>query len=265
MQQKQTHSRKLNNTLGIHDIHTAYTYNYNNDQPNTIESIYDEESGLSKYYKWDGKGNMTDRYDEQNKTNTKMCWTEDNRMQAYVQMNEGTDKGRAAYYGYNTSGERYVRYVGTTINITQNGITFHRPVLQSPVLYANSLITLNGKGYTKHYFEGDRRVCSKLGGGFTGRTEDDINDIILTDCITPIGDYSFIHHFNIPERSVAETNDIPMIKMGVRCKEHFAAIKFIVHFFSIYVHHCTLIIWLPTAHQTEMAEEYHKGDCHKWA
>ena len=178
MQQKQTHSRKLNNTLGIHEVHTAYRYNYNNDQPNTIESIYDEESGLSKYYKWDGKGNMTDRYDEQNKTNTKMCWTEDNRMQAYVQMNEGTDKGRAAYYGYNTSGERYVRYIGTTINITQNGITFHRPILQSPVLYANSLITLNGKGYTKHYFEGDRRVCSKLGGGFTGRTEDDINDRI---------------------------------------------------------------------------------------
>ena len=42
----------------------------------------------------------------------------------------------------------------------------------------NSLITLNGKGYTKHYFEGDRRVCSKLGGGFTDRTEDDINDRI---------------------------------------------------------------------------------------
>ena len=121
---------------------------------------------------------MTYRYDEQNKTNTKMCWTEDNRMQAYVQMNEGTDKGRAAYYGYNTTGERYVRYIGTTINITQNGITFHRPILQSPVLYANSLITLNGKGYTKHYFEGDRRVCSKIGGGFTGRTEDDINDRI---------------------------------------------------------------------------------------
>ena len=121
---------------------------------------------------------MTYRYDEQNKTNTKMCWTEDNRMQAYVQMNEGTDKGRAAYYGYNTSGERYVRYIGTTINITQNGITFHRPVLQSPVLYANSLITINGKGYTKHYFEGERRICSKIGGGFTNRTEDDINDKI---------------------------------------------------------------------------------------
>ena len=35
---------------------------------------------------------MTYRYDEQNKTNTKMCWTEDNRMQAYVQMNEGEEQ-----------------------------------------------------------------------------------------------------------------------------------------------------------------------------
>ena len=31
------------------------------------------------------------------------------------------------------------------------------------------------------------------------------------------------------------------------------------------VHHCTLIIRLLTAHQTEMAEEHHKGNCHKWA
>ena len=50
---------------------------------------------------------MTYIYDEQNKTNTKMCWTEDNRMQAYVQMNEGTGRGRAADYSYNSVGERY--------------------------------------------------------------------------------------------------------------------------------------------------------------
>ena len=90
-------------------------------------------------------------------------------------------------------------------------------------------------------------------------------NVILPDFILQIGDYGLIHHFHILKRPVAETNDIPMIKMGIRCKEHLAAIKFIVHFFSIYVHHCTLIIWLPTAHQTEMAEEHHKGDCHKWA
>ena len=119
MQQKRTHSRKLNNTLGIHDIHTAYRYNYNNDQPNTIESIYDEESGLSKYYKWDGKGNMTDRYDEQNKTNTKMCWTEDNRMQAYVQMNEGTGRGRAL--GLTSLELRMGAHWNSLTNLSSNG------------------------------------------------------------------------------------------------------------------------------------------------
>ena len=91
------------------------------------------------------------------------------------------------------------------------------------------------------------------------------NDTVLPDCIIPVGYDSFIHHFHTFEWSVAKANDIPMIKMGVRYKKHFAAIKFIVHFFAICVHHCTLIIWLPTAHQTEMAEEHHKGDCHKWA
>ena len=91
------------------------------------------------------------------------------------------------------------------------------------------------------------------------------HDIILPDYVVPIGYDSFIHHLYIPERSVTETYDILMIKMGVRCKEHLTAVKFIVHFFSIYVHHCTLIICLLTAHQTEMAEEHRKGNCHKWA
>ena len=91
------------------------------------------------------------------------------------------------------------------------------------------------------------------------------NDTVLPDCIIPVGYDSFIHHFHTFEWSVAKANDIPMIKMGVRCKEHLIAVKFIAHFFSIYVHHCTLIIRLLTAHQTEMAEEHRKGNCHKWA
>ena len=36
------------------------------------------------------------------------------------------------------------------------------------------------------------------------------------------------------------------------------AIKFIIHFFSIYVHRCTLIICLSITHQTEMTEKHRK-------
>ena len=56
------------------------------------------------------------------------------------------------------------------------------------------------------------------------------NDTVLPDCIIPVGYNGFIHHIYILEWSVAETDDIPMIKMGVRCKEHLVAIKFKIHF-----------------------------------
>jgi hypothetical protein len=32
-------------------------------------------------------------------------------------------------------------------------------------LYASPLITINDKGYTKHYFEEGKRICSKIGSG----------------------------------------------------------------------------------------------------
>ena len=54
--------------------------------------------------------------------------------------------------------------------------------------------------------------------------------VILTDCIIPIGDYGLIHHFRILKGPVAETNDILVIEMGIGCKEHLTAIKFVVHF-----------------------------------
>ncbi len=41
-------------------------------------------------------------------------------------------------------------------------------------LYANPLITINDKGYTKHYFEEGKRICSKIGSGELR----DINDLV---------------------------------------------------------------------------------------
>lgn len=49
----------------------------------------------------------------------------------------------------------------------QNALTMMvNPQLIDPTLYASSLITLTKHGYTKHYYEGTNRVCSKIGGGF---------------------------------------------------------------------------------------------------
>ena len=36
--------------------------------------------------------------------------------------------------------------------------------LCDPVYYVSPLVTLTRRGYTKHYFEGERRICSSIGG-----------------------------------------------------------------------------------------------------
>ena len=45
-----------------------------------------------------------------------------------------------------------------------------------PMLYASPLITLTQHGYTKHYFEEGRRICSKIGGGFINVHPNEINN-----------------------------------------------------------------------------------------
>ena len=47
----------------------------------------------------------------------------------------------------------------------KTGICDKSPLV-NPTLYASPLITITKHGYTKHYFEGMNRICSKLGGGF---------------------------------------------------------------------------------------------------
>ena len=49
--------------------------------------------------------------------------------------------------------------------MTQNGVPVYLPVLDQQTLYASALVTINDKGYTKHYFEEGRRICSKIGSG----------------------------------------------------------------------------------------------------
>lgn len=54
------------------------------------------------------------------------------------------------------------------LQMQQNASLFSNPPLAYPMLYASPLITLTKHGYTKHYFEEERRICSKIGGGLQG-------------------------------------------------------------------------------------------------
>ncbi len=70
--------------------------------------------------------------------------------------------------------------------------------------------------------------------------------IIRTNHAVPVGYYRFIHVDYIFEGPVAEPDDIGMVKVRVRCKEHPASIKFIILF--IYAHHCAVNNTLYFAH-----------------
>ena len=88
-----------------------------------------------------------------------LCWTEDNRLQAVK------DNKMGAYYNYDAAGERNLKLTGGIINVTQNGQSVYAPVFDQQTLYASALVTVNDKGYTKHYFEEGKRICSKIGSG----------------------------------------------------------------------------------------------------
>ena len=70
-----------------------------------------------------------------------------------------------AFYNYDASGERNLKLTGGTVDVTQNGTSVNTPVLDQQTLYASALVTINDKGYTKHYFEEGKRICSKIGSG----------------------------------------------------------------------------------------------------
>jgi RHS repeat-associated protein len=131
----------------------------------------------------------TDNARGQLETSRRLCWTEDvaaqserrasllafpsqscvgaaNRLQAF--MERGNEGGIAAWYNYSADGERNIKLTSPRLNIQQNASMFSNPPLVYPTLYASSLVTLTKQGYTKHYFEEGRRICSKIGGGMRG-------------------------------------------------------------------------------------------------
>jgi len=164
MMRKNMDSRRIDNKQGIYNVIYENAYSYNNqNNPYGASSIKDIMTGSIDNYEWDKKGNMIYQNNESTGRERALCWTEDNRLQGYRET-----RGQSGYYNYRAGGERNIKYVGETVTITQNGKTYYRPVLNQPTLYASELITINERGYTKHYYEEGKRICSKIGGGFGG-------------------------------------------------------------------------------------------------
>jgi RHS repeat-associated protein len=126
----------------------THQYTYNTAQPHTLASM-----GNSTFH-WDFNGNMT-RHDDR-----VLYWDEENRL------GSARDPGHLAAYLYNAGGARVWKFTGDVSQMGQSGKTVIEQVsLNNKTLYASSFFVASDHGYTKHYFAGSERVCSKLGGG----------------------------------------------------------------------------------------------------
>ena len=77
-----------------------------------------------------------------------------------------------AYYGYNASNTRTYKLTMTNANQWVNGQPGPlRLQLQSAMLHPNAYINFNQNGeYTKHYYSGTERICSRLGDAYVPMT-----------------------------------------------------------------------------------------------
>ena len=91
------------------------------------------------------------------------------------------------------------------------------------------------------------------------------HDILRTDHAVPIGNNRFIHVRHILERPVAEPDDIGVVEVGVRCKEHPASVKFIIHNLFIHAHHCAVNNTLQFSPWTELTEKSASCERHQQA
>ncbi|MDR0970905.1 MAG: RHS repeat-associated core domain-containing protein [Bacteroidales bacterium] len=156
--------------------------------------VQDVNNGLPNKYQWDIKGNMVFHKNDQTSKDRFLCWTEDSRLQGFMERS-----GQSAYYNYDASGNRSLKFVGKTVTSVQNGVTSYYPHLTNQTLYASDIITINKQGYTKHYFEEGKRICSKIGGGFTNNPGD-----IIHHHATPL-EGSYIEQKNLQTHGIEIT------------------------------------------------------------
>lgn len=168
---KYVDSKRLSTAMGPYTARYDNEYSYTHpNNPYAVTHIQDAY-GAHYDFSWSANGNLDKSYAYATHTDRRLCWTEDNRLQAF--MERGDEGGIAAYYNYTADGERNIKLTSPRLNMHQNASQFNNPPLFIPTLYASPLITLTPKGYTKHYFEEGRRVCSKLGGWFLWRVPAD--------------------------------------------------------------------------------------------
>ncbi len=94
-----------------------------------------------------------------------LCWDEQNRLQGV------RDDGHLSFYLYDANGDRTCKFTGEYTVQNQTGRWQHFYQMGNATLYASPYLVITPQGYTKHYYAGAERICSKIGGGGLGNID----------------------------------------------------------------------------------------------
>ena len=113
--------------------------------------------GSCNDFLWDANGNLLSR----STTGEYMVWDEENRMAL------GRNSSLGVLCLYDANGERAFKLSTSVVTTTVNGVTTTTNTHSATTLYVSPYCVVTSPGsYTKHYYAGSERICSKIGGGF---------------------------------------------------------------------------------------------------
>ncbi len=156
---------KSNYSLNGNEEITGYDRSYYHYDSRILEGTrYDQgkpsqimKNGNITRLKWDQNGNFTEK--SSNGMGQAYYWDEENRLTAMYQGNQ------FAYYVYDAGGERVFKNLGLWETMNISGRWYDMIDFRETVMYPFPYIVATPKGYTKHYYAGYQRICSKIGGG----------------------------------------------------------------------------------------------------
>ena len=143
-----------------------YAYCANNNgyiMNHQVRSVYDAINGVTSFLTWDADGQLRDVMRPCLGDVRHHWWNEAGQMVAMV------DNEQCGYYGYNADGERMYKLTGQSVLEQYNAGEQHfQMFFNDAVLYVNPYMVVTPKGYTKHYYNGSRRIAAQVG---------DLNDL----------------------------------------------------------------------------------------
>jgi RHS repeat-associated protein len=139
----------------------AYNDYYQNDYhySNGTNRLEDVIGNAYRYhFDWDANGNML-MHDNPNTGKRFHCWDEENRLMVLK------DEKYFGYYIYDAGGQRTYKLNGIITQTNISGHWYDQPTPTEATLYASPYVVCTPRGYTKHYYAGNDRIASKIGGG----------------------------------------------------------------------------------------------------